>query len=129
VDCFYESLCPAVIAKRFARRLNATGKSRIADDATVPDLFEDFVSRYEPLAVLDKESEQGEYLRLERMGQAAGPKLDLGQIELEAVEPVNHGCEDKAARRKPPRDLHAFSKLRRAGRRKNTPTGRGHSAT
>lgn len=86
-----ELLALAVVAERLARRLDAAAQGGVADDAPVPDLFEDLVPGDEPFAVLDQEGEQGEHLRLQRARQAITAQLGFAGVEFEGVEAVHHG--------------------------------------
>ena len=86
-----ETLALAVVPERLARGLHAARDRRVRDDPAVPDLLDDFVARDEALPVLDEQREQGEHLRLERLHRPAQAQFDLGEVELELGEPVNHG--------------------------------------
>ena len=85
-----ELLRLAVVPERLPRRLDPASHRRVRDDATVPDLFDDFVLGNQPLAVLHQQPEQCEDLRFEAHGLAARAQLDGREIQLEVTERVDH---------------------------------------
>ncbi len=116
VDRPDESLGLAVVAKRLACRLHSTGQGGVGDQASVPDLLEEFIPGNQPLPVLHEEGEKGEHLRLERAEFAFSAQFDLRQIQLEPSKPVSHGTRVEHSGQiapRSPQNLHAVSKYQR----------------
>ena len=85
-----EALRSTAVTKRLANGFDATGNSRIRNDAAIPNPFDNFLFRYDSIAVFDEENEQGEDLRLKRNHAPLVAELNLRRIELKVVKNIDH---------------------------------------
>src|SRR5690606_37921373 len=90
VDRPDEALAVAVVADGTARRLDARGERRCADEAIAPDLVEQLLLAHRPVAVGDQVREDPEDLRLDRNPLAAATELPAVGVELVAREREDH---------------------------------------
>src|SRR5262249_33913981 len=55
----------AVVADSLARRFDAAGERRLADEAIAPNVVEELFLRHDPIALLDQVAEHVEHLRFD----------------------------------------------------------------
>jgi hypothetical protein len=81
----------AVVADRGPRLLDAAVQRRVADDTAAPQGLEELRARHGAVAIRDEIDQQLEDLRLYGDGLPLAPQLETRRIELEVLEPVDHG--------------------------------------
>jgi hypothetical protein len=99
-----ERLTAAIVANRSTSRLDAGGEGRLADETVTPDVVEELLLGDDPIPVLDKVGEHVEDLWLDRNGHTRPAELVAGEVQLVAVECVDHpashaGCPTRIKRR------------------------------
>ena len=72
-----QSLRPAIVAQRVARGFYRAVEGVVTDDASFPQLFQEFIARDQPITVLNEEGQQCKNPRLEWPALSVSPQLGL----------------------------------------------------